>query len=76
MFVCVANAVVEIECSQQVEAGEKMAANDIERRPRSCMIEVVKCIYKRCVHTIFGVFRYSDCQSRVFRTHKSVIDRN
>ena len=33
----------------------KMATSDLETSPRSCMIELVQGLHKRCLHTWFGV---------------------
>ena len=71
----VAHAVVELECSQATDGrthGNKVATSDLESRPRSCMIELVQGLHKRCLHTRFGVSSCSHSQTRVFTRHTSV----
>jgi hypothetical protein len=40
------------------------------------MIQLVLGLYKRCLHTRFGVSSFSHSQTRVFTSHTSVTDRN
>ena len=75
----VAHTVLELECSQAPDRPthrNKMATSDIESRPRSCMIELVQGLQKRCLHMRFGVSSCSHSQTRVFTRHKSVPDGN